>query len=114
MDKAVTVESYLKQFDEPIASRLEQLRALVSQLVPAAEESMSYGLIGYKLRGKPLVYFGGFRHHIGLYATPNGHEMFAAEFAPYKQGKGSVQLPLDQPLPLELIKRVIEYRKEQL
>lgn len=114
MNKPLTVQAYLEQYNESTVARLEQLRGLVRQVVPTAEESMSYGLIGYKLRGKPLVYFGGFEHHIGFYATPNGHEAFVAEFAPYKQGKGSVQLPLDQPLPLELIKRVIEYRKEQL
>lgn len=77
-------------------------------------ESYSYGLVGYKLNGKPLVYFGGFAHHVGLYATPNGHEAFKEEFAKYKQGKGSVQLPNDQPLPLGLIERVIAYRKQQL
>lgn len=114
MDKLITVDSYLKAFDESVRARLELLRGLIKEEVPDAVEGMSYGLIGYKLRGKPLVYFGGFEHHIGFYATPNGHEAFVAEFAPYKQGKGSVQLPLDQPLPLELIKRVIEYRKEQL
>lgn len=75
---------------------------------------MSYGLPAYKLRGKPLVYFGGYEHHVGFYATPNGHEAFRAEFAKYKQGKGSVQFPNDQPLPIELVKRVVRYRREQI
>ena len=75
---------------------------------------MSYGLVGYKLNGKPLVYFGAFPNHIGFYATPNGHEAFKDEFAKYKQGKGSVQFPNDQPLPVELITRVIAHRKEQV
>ncbi len=113
MNNAVTdVDTYLARFDGEVKSRLLQLRELVRVEVPEAVESLSYGLIGYKLTGKPLVYFGGFTHHVGFYATPNGHEAFAEEFAKYKQGKGSVQLPLDQPLPVELIKRVIAYRKE--
>ncbi|HEY0964954.1 MAG TPA: DUF1801 domain-containing protein [Candidatus Saccharimonadales bacterium] len=108
------VESYIHQFDGLVRKRLEELRRLVHSKAPEAQESFSYGLVGYKLSGKPLVYFGGFKHHIGFYATPNGHEAFADEFAKYKQGKGSVQFPLDQPLPTELIARVIEYRKGQI
>lgn len=115
MNNAVTdVDTYLAQFDGEVESRLLQLRELVCAEVPEAVESLSYGLVGYKLNDKPLVYFGGFAHHVGFYATPNGHEAFAEEFAKYKQGKGSVQLPLDQPLPVALIRRVIRYRKEQV
>ena len=108
------VDEYLDQFDGEIRSRLIQLRKLVRGEVPEAVESLSYGLVGYKLNDKPLVYFGGFAHHVGFYVTPNGHEAFAEEFAKYKQGKGSVQLPLDQSLPVALIRRVIRYRKEQV
>jgi uncharacterized protein YdhG (YjbR/CyaY superfamily) len=64
----------------------------------------------YKLGGKPLVYFAAFPAHIGFYATPNGHEAFKAEFAPYKQGKGSVQFPHSKPLPTELVRKVVKYR----
>ncbi len=106
------VEVYLGQFDGAVRARLDQLRGIVRSEAPNAEEKVSYGLVGYKLNGKPLVYFGGFTHHVGFYATPNGHEAFAEEFAKYKQAKGSVQFPLDQPLPVQLIKRVIAYRKE--
>lgn len=82
--------------------------------MPEADESFSYGLVGYKLNKKPLIYFGGFKNHVGFYATPNGHEAFKKEFAEYKQGKGSVQFPNDAPLPIELIVRVIAYRKQQV
>ncbi len=108
------VDSYINQFDGEVKDRLNILRELVRSMVPDAEESFSYGLVGYKLKKKPLLYFGGFAKHIGFYATPNGHDAFTKDFAKYKQGKGSVQFPNDQTLPLELIKRVIEYRKEQL
>lgn len=107
------VDTYIEGFSGKTRERLELLRKVTKELSPDAVESISYGLIGYKRNGQPLVYYGGFAKHIGLYATPNGHEAFAEEFSTYKQGKGSVQLPLDQPLPVELIKRVVEYRIEQ-
>ena len=108
------VEAYIGRFNGEVKARLLRLRDLVRAEAPDAEESIAYGLVGYKLNKKPLVYFGGFAHHVGFYATPNGHEAFAKEFAKYKQGKGSVQFPNDQPLPIELITRVIAYRKEQV
>lgn len=107
------VDDYINQFDDETKQRLRQMRDIVTSEVPAAEEGIMYGLVGYKLNEKPLVYFGGFTNHIGLYATPTGHEAFTEEFAAYKQGKGSVQFPLDQPLPTALIRRVVQYRKAQ-
>lgn len=107
------VDAYIANFNGETRRRLERLRKLIRESSPDAEEALSYGLVGYKRNGKPLVYFGGFEKHVGFYATPNGHEAFAEEFAQYKQGKGSVQLLLDKPLPEELIKRVVEYRNTQ-
>lgn len=109
-----TVAEYINQFDGEVKTRLLQLREIVRAEAPDAIESLSYGLVGYKLNKKPLVYFGGFAHHVGFYATPNGHDAFRAEFAKYKQGKGSVQFPNDQPLPVELVKKVVRYRKDQV
>lgn len=108
------VDEYIAGFDSELHSRLEQMRTIVREAAPSAEESIAYGMPAYKLRGKPLVYFGGYLNHIGFYATPNGHEAFKAEFAKYKQGKGSVQFSLDQPLPVDLVKRVVTYRIEQI
>lgn len=110
MDNAV--DTYISRFDGETRDRLVQMRVAIRAEAPDAVESISYGMPAYKLRGKPLVYFAGYPHHIGFYATPNGHAAFAAEFAKYKQGKGSVQFPGDQPLPLELIRRVVRYRRE--
>ena len=67
----------------------------------------------YKTNGKPLVYFAGFKNHIGFYATPAGHEKFSFELANYKQGKGSVQFPLNKPIPYDLIKRIVEFRVKE-
>lgn len=109
-----SVDMYLSQFDGEVKSRLLQLRQLITDEAPQAVESFTYGLVGYKLNGKPLLYFGGYKNHVGFYATPNGHEAFKEDFSRYKQGRGSVQFPNDQPLPVDLIKRVIAYRKTQL
>lgn len=109
-----TVDTYINQFHGDMKVRLLEMRQVIRAEAPDADESISYGMPAYKLRGKPVVYFGGYEHHIGFYATPNGHEAFRDEFAKYKQGKGSVQFPNDKPLPIELIKRVVRYRYEQI
>ncbi|MFM9907883.1 MAG: iron chaperone, partial [Chitinophagaceae bacterium] len=75
---------------------------------------ISYGMPAYKLNGM-LVYFAGYENHIGFYATPTGHASFKKELSIYRQGKGSVQFPIDQPLPLTLITKIVKYRvKENL
>lgn len=108
------VQEYLDGFDGEVLARLERIRAIVADEAPDAVESLSYGLLGWKLNKKPLVYTGGFAQHVGLYATPQGHEAFEKELAGYKQGKGSVQLPLDEPLPEDLIRRIVAFRAEAL
>lgn len=108
------VDTYIDKFDGEVKSRLLRIREIVQREAPEAEEGFVYGLVGYKLNKKPLVYFGGFAKHIGFYATPQGHEAFVSDLSQYKQGKGSVQFPLDQPLPEDLIVRIVQFRKEQL
>lgn len=112
MNGAHTVNEYIASFPEEVAVLLLRLRALVHEHAPDAVESMSYGMPAYKLNGRPLIYFAAFKNHIGLYATPSGHAAFAAELSRYKQGKGSVQFPLKEPLPYELIARIIKFRME--
>ena len=108
------VDDYIAQFHGHVRERLEAIRQIIREVAPHADESMAYGMPAYKMHGKPLVYFAGFDKHIGFYATPNGHEAFKGEFVKYKQGKGSVQFPLDQPLPVDLVRRVVMYRVKQL
>lgn len=110
MSKPETVDDYLAAFDGDTRARLDEMRATIQAAAPEAVESVAYGMPAYKLDKKPLVYFAGYAGHVGFYATPNGHEAFAEEFASYKQGKGSVQFPHDQPLPLDLVRRVVEFR----
>ena len=108
------IETYLDGFDGEVLARLERVRAIVRDEAPEAVEGLAYGLIGWKLNKKPLIYTGGFAKHIGLYATPQGHEVFADELSQYKQGKGSVQLPLTEPLPEDLIRRIVAFRVSAL
>lgn len=109
------VETYLKSFPEEVQKILIQIRKLIKATAPEAVESISYNMPAYKTGGKPLVYFAAFKNHIGFYATPSGHEEFSTELSKYKQGKGSVQFPINQPIPYDLIKRIIEFRvKENL
>jgi uncharacterized protein YdhG (YjbR/CyaY superfamily) len=109
------VIEYIKNHPEKIQLLLDQLRTVIKKNAPDAEESINYAMPAYKLNGKPLVYFAAFKNHIGFYATPTGHTVFKKELSKYKQGKGSVQFPVDKPLPIDLIKKIVIFRvKENL
>ena len=108
--KPQTVDEYIASFPPEIKEKLTTLRAIILKNAPDVIESISYGMAGYKTNNKPFVYFGGFKNHIGFYATPNGHEKFKSELSIYKQGKGSVQFPINQPLPIDLIIEIIKFR----
>jgi uncharacterized protein YdhG (YjbR/CyaY superfamily) len=107
------VQNYLSTFPKDVQELLEQVRHIIANAAPEADESISYGMTAYKLSGKPLVYFAGYKKHIGLYALPSGQEVFAEELDKYKKGKGSVQFPINEPLPLDLIERMVKFRKEE-
>ena len=97
--KPENVDDYIKAFPENIQKILEQVRATIKEKAPEAVESISYGMPGYKTQGKPLVYFAGYERHIGFYATPRGHEKFAAELSKYKQERGPSSFRLTNPFP---------------
>ncbi len=109
-----SVDEYLGQFSGEVRARLDEMRAVITATAPDAAESMAYGMPAYKLDGKPLVYFAGYDKHVGFYATPNGHEAFAEDFARYAQGKGSVQFPHTEPLPVALVRRVVAFREASI
>ena len=108
-----TIASYFAKVPETSQKRMQQIRMLILEKAPEAQESISYGMPAYKTNGKPLIYFAAFKNHIGLYATPSGHTHFADALSQYKQGKGSVQFPNEQPLPLDLIAEIIAFRVEE-
>ncbi|MFP9119104.1 iron chaperone [Flavobacterium sp. RNTU_13] len=104
------VDNYIAQFPQETQQVLNQVRAVIITTCPEAVENISYGMPAYKLNGKALVYFAGYKNHIGFYATPTGHDAFKEALAHYKQGKGSVQFPLTAPMPLELIQQIVLFR----
>jgi uncharacterized protein YdhG (YjbR/CyaY superfamily) len=106
-------ETYINSFPVEIQSRLNQIRSLILDLATDVDEQMAYGMPAYKTNKKPLVYFAAFKNHIGFYATPSGHSEFAEALSQYKQGKGSVQFPNDEPLPLELIEKIVKFRVDE-
>ncbi|MCC6724384.1 MAG: DUF1801 domain-containing protein [Saprospiraceae bacterium] len=110
MEKANNVEDYIAGFPAETQSVLQQVRAAIKAAAPDAVECIAYAMPAYKLNGHPLVYFAGYAGHLGFYATPTGHTEFAEELSKFKQGKGSVQFPLNQPMPLELISRIVKFR----
>lgn len=108
------VDKYIAGFPAEVQEKLQQVRSLIMETAPEAVEKLAYGMPGYKYKGKPMLYFAGHTSHLGLYATPVTHESFADELSEYKQGKGSVQFPYSKPIPLDLIKRMIEFKLKQL
>lgn len=109
-----TIDQYIDSFPEDRRSLLNELRQTIREAAPEAEETINYGIPTFTLNGN-LVHFAAFKNHIGFYPTPTGIEAFKEELSPYNRAKGSVQFPIDQPLPLSLIRRMVEYRvKENL
>ncbi|MFN5135360.1 MAG: iron chaperone [Chitinophagaceae bacterium] len=108
-----TVDAYITTFPSSTQKLLKQLRKTIKAAAPKANESISYGMPAYKYMDKPLVYFGGFDKHIGFYATPTGHKKFEKELSKYRQGKGSVQFPIDQEMPVDLIERIVKFRVKE-
>lgn len=112
--KPKNIDEYISGFPIETRSKLEEVRKTIRKCASKAEEVISYGMPAYKFNGM-LVFFAGYKNHIGFYATPTGHSAFKKELSIYKQGKGSVQFPLDKPMPLKLIERIVKYRvKENL
>ena len=107
------IERYIEQFPENVQNILINIRKLIKDNAPGAIEQIAYGMPSYKTNKKPLVYFAAFKNHIGFYATPSGHSEFKDALSKYKQGKGSVQFPIDQPIPYELIERILKFRVKE-
>jgi uncharacterized protein YdhG (YjbR/CyaY superfamily) len=108
-----SVDEYIEGFSKDLQIILKKIRTTIKKHAPDAMESIAYGMPAYKQNGKPLVYFAGFKNHIGFYATPSGHDAFTKELSQYKQGKGSVQFPLDEPIPFDLIARMVAFRVKE-
>ena len=109
-----TIDEYIAGFPPDVQEILQKIRQTIRKAAPGAEETISYQMPTFKLKGN-LVYFAGFKNHIGFYPVPTGIDKFKKELAAYKQGKGSIQFPLDQPIPYSLISKIVKFRvKENL
>lgn len=109
MEKPINVDDYISAFPVETKKLLEQMRSTIKKAAPKAEEVISYGMPAYKLNGM-LVYFAGYKNHIGFYPTSSGIAHFKKDLSIYKGAKGSVQFPLDNPLPLALIRKIVKFR----
>ncbi len=104
-----TIDEYITAFPPDVQEKLEQMRVTIRAAAPDAVEKINYGMPTFAQNGN-LVFFGAFKQHIGFYPTPSGIEAFKDELSVYKGAKGSVQFPLDEPLPLDLVRRIVEFR----
>lgn len=113
-DKPESIDAYIAAFPTAIQQILEQVRATIKTAAPAAQETIKYAMPTFTLNGGNLVHFAAFKNHIGFYPTPSGTTTFQKELARYKSGKGSVQFPIDAPMPLDLIRRIVEFRVNEV
>ena len=107
-----TIDEYIAQCPADIREKLQKLRAVIKEAAPEAVERISYQMPAFYLNGN-LVYFAAFKHHIGFYPAPRRIEAFKEELSAYKGAKGSVQFPLDKPLPYDLVSRIVKFRAEE-
>lgn len=106
-----TIDEYIATFPKDIRDVLEQLRRVIRESAPKAEEAISYGMPAFKLNGRSLVFFAAWKDHIGFYpGGPSAIEAFKKELAPFKQSKGTIQFPLNKPIPLGLVKKIVKFR----
>jgi uncharacterized protein YdhG (YjbR/CyaY superfamily) len=104
------VDEYIAGFPPEVQERMRAIRKTVLKIVPNAQESISYQIPTFKLNGKPVVYFAGFIKHIGFYPVPVGDPAFGKDLDAYASGKGTAKFPMDQPIPIELVEKIVKFR----
>src|SRR5688572_24162156 len=110
-----TMVEYIAGFPPEVQKILKKIRLTIRKAAPGAEEKISYGIPTFTLKGQYLIYFAGYQKHVSLYPAPRGAEKFKKELAGYAGGKGTVRFPLDQPIPFDLITKIVKFRiKENL
>ncbi len=108
--KPENIDQYIAGFAPDVQEKLKSIRKLVHDTIPEAVETISYQMPAFKYNGKILVYFAAFKNHIGFYATPEANLAFKDELSEYKTTKGTIQLPYNKPLPMELLRKIILYK----
>jgi len=107
-----TIDEYIAGFPSDVQKILEKIRLIIREAAPDAQETIKYQIPTFTLNGN-LVHFAAFKRHIGFYPVPTGIEKFKNELSEYEKGKGSVQFPLDKPIPFDLIEKIVQFRVEE-
>ena len=112
--KYSSIDQYITEAPAEVKQILINIRSLISEQAPEAVSCIAYNMPAFKYNKKPLVYFAAFKNHIGFYALPSGNVAFQKELTKYKTGKGSIQFPLDQEIPYDLIGQIVEFRVAEM
>jgi uncharacterized protein YdhG (YjbR/CyaY superfamily) len=110
--QAVTIDGYIESFPAEVKKLLQQMRSIISKSAPDAVEAIKYSMPTFTLHGN-LVHFAGYKHHIGFYPGPSAIHTFSKEISKYKNSKGAVQFPLNEPLPAQLISKIVKFRVKE-
>lgn len=105
-----TIDKYISSFPKNIQEILEKFRHVIKESAPEAQETISYRMPAFKLKGRNLVFFAAFKNHIGYFPTPSAIEAFKGDLSPYETSKGTIRFPLDKPIPYELVKKIAKFR----
>ncbi len=109
--KAFTsIDEYIAACPEETHERLQAIRAEIKKVAPDAKEKISYQIACFELNGRNLIHFAGWKKHVSLYPIPAGSEAFESEISKYADGKGTLKFPLDEPMPIKLIRQIVKYR----
>ena len=111
-EQFTTIDEYIKTFPKDVQIILEKMRQTIRKAAPEAVEAISYQIPTFKLNGN-LVHFGAFKNHIGFYPTSSGIRAFKEQLTPYKGAKGSVQFPIDKPIPYDLVRKIVKFRVKE-
>ena len=107
-----TIDEYIRIFPEDVQTILKKMRTTIREAAPEAQEAITYQIPTFRLNGN-LVHFAAFKNHIGFYPAPSGIEAFKADLSPYKSAKGSVQFPIDKPVPYHLVREIVLFRVQE-
>ena len=107
------IDEYIAAFPDNVQEILQKIRTMIKKAAPSAEETISYKMPTFNLKGQYLIYFAAYKKHIGLYPVPTGDAEFNKEVSAYQTGKGTLQFPLDKPIPYKLISKIVKLKVEE-
>ncbi len=108
------IDEYIAQFPKNVSDVLQQLRHVIKESAPKAEETISYAMPAFKLNRRIVVYFAAYKNHVGFYPTSSGVKAFEKELTLYQHSKGTIQFPLNKPIPIDLVKKIVKFRVREI